>query len=112
MSLEHDNHLVRARKLPRNLQAIRLHLGNRQAGQSRHLSWVGSDDDASPAPVQLTAVPSKAFKPVGIDNQRLVTAGNNCAHERRGLRVAQIPGPIAMVVRSSSVSRLIPTARQ
>ncbi len=68
MPFEYDHQLVLASEVARDLQAVRLNFGNRQAGQARHFSWVRSDNESSPMAVQFVGRSFEGIQPVGVDS--------------------------------------------
>src|SRR5208337_945414 len=53
MSLEHDDQLMLAGEVTRNIQTVRLNLGNTPAGHAHHFTRVRRDHDGSSAAVEL-----------------------------------------------------------
>src|ERR1019366_10356177 len=89
MSLEHDNQLMLASEVARDLQAVRLNFGNAHAGQARHFSRVRGDDDGSPAAVQLVGRSFEGVQRVRIHNYRRVATLDDRAHEFGSLGIAR-----------------------
>src|SRR6266852_4772226 len=96
MSFEHDNELMLAGEVSRDVQAVRLNFRNAQAGQARHFSWVWGDDEGSSATVQLAGRSFEGVQRVCIENHignnRSVAVLDHCAHEFGGLGVARDAG--------------------
>src|SRR3954471_20655541 len=91
ISLEHNDHTVLARELPRHSQPIFLHIRSRTSGQTRHLTRMWRDYQRASLPVHLLCMPLECIQSIGVHHHRKFLIRDQRSHQSCSMRIARNP---------------------